>query len=166
MYARPRACCCTRIFTIRFWMNWWRHAKNCGLATRWTPPPKMVSQISGANGPRSRYIEPEEEGARLLGGERDRGRQGQGFLRQADDLRRRDSADADRPRRDLRAGARDIRFRDAEEALRIANATIYGLAAAVWTRDMQACTRMAPASAGIVWINTYNLRFRLALRRV
>jgi aldehyde dehydrogenase (NAD+) len=50
-----------------------------------------------------------------------------------------------------------IRFGDAEEAVRIANCTVYGLAAAVWTSDVKLAHRMAAdIKAGSVWINTYN----------
>lgn len=50
-----------------------------------------------------------------------------------------------------------IQFRDTEEAIAIANGTIYGLVSAVWTSDIKTAHRMAAGiKAGSVWINTYN----------
>jgi betaine-aldehyde dehydrogenase len=49
------------------------------------------------------------------------------------------------------------KFATEEEALSLANDTIYGLAAAVWTNDTQQALRMTKQiKAGIVWVNTYN----------
>jgi aldehyde dehydrogenase len=49
-------------------------------------------------------------------------------------------------------------FSDDDEALRIANDTLYGLGAGVWSRDVNTCYRVGRGvKAGRVWTNCYHL---------
>jgi aldehyde dehydrogenase (NAD+)/phenylacetaldehyde dehydrogenase len=49
-------------------------------------------------------------------------------------------------------------FDDLEEGVRLANQSMYGLAAGIWTRDVSKAHAVARAlKAGTVWVNTYNL---------
>lgn len=51
-----------------------------------------------------------------------------------------------------------IRFKDEADALRIANDTIYGLAAGLWTNDLtRAHTFARKLRAGSVWVNDYDM---------
>jgi acyl-CoA reductase-like NAD-dependent aldehyde dehydrogenase len=50
-----------------------------------------------------------------------------------------------------------LTFKDEADAVAIGNSTVYGLAAAVWTKDVKKAFRTAKAlRAGTVWVNTYN----------
>ncbi len=50
-----------------------------------------------------------------------------------------------------------IPFKDADEALQMANDTMYGLAAAVWTKDIDRAFKFAKGiKAGTVWVNSYH----------
>jgi acyl-CoA reductase-like NAD-dependent aldehyde dehydrogenase len=122
---------------------------------------QIGSQISGRQMDRILdYIESgKEEGARLVcGGERDKeGEKAKGFFVKPTIFA--DVAPEMRIAREEIFGpvVCAIKFKDAEEALRIANHSTYGLAAGVWTRDLRLAHHMAAGlEAGSVWVNTYN----------
>jgi betaine-aldehyde dehydrogenase len=53
-----------------------------------------------------------------------------------------------------------LRWRDEDQAVTMANATEYGLSAAIWTNDLKAAIRMGrKIDCGYVWINTAGSHF-------
>ena len=51
-----------------------------------------------------------------------------------------------------------LKFKNVDEVVRRGNQTFYGLAAAVWTRDIQKAHRISNSlRAGTVWVNCYDV---------
>jgi len=49
-----------------------------------------------------------------------------------------------------------LTFKDVDEAVELANSTLYGLSAAVWSRDFSTCLEAARRiRAGTIWVNTF-----------
>jgi betaine-aldehyde dehydrogenase len=49
-----------------------------------------------------------------------------------------------------------LRFKDVADAVQLANSTLYGLSASVWSRDISTCIGAARGiRAGTVWVNTF-----------
>ena len=50
-------------------------------------------------------------------------------------------------------------FEDEKEAIQLANSTTYGLAATIWTSNVNKAHRVSAAiDSGIIWINTWMIR--------
>lgn len=99
----------------------------------------------------------QEEGARLLMGGRKAFAETGGFYVEPTVF--------DGVRNDMRIAQEEIfgpvlsvlTFKDAEEAVKVGNATVYGLASAVWTRDINKAHKMARAlRSGVVWVNCFD----------
>jgi aldehyde dehydrogenase len=99
-----------------------------------------------------------DEGAEVLTGRQGLQEPGRrGWLLHRADHNEGPQQDAGLPGRDLRPGHMRHDLPDEAEAIEIANDTLYGLGAGVWTRDAHELYRVPRAiQAGRVWVNNYH----------
>ena len=122
-----------------------RARRGCRLGDPLDPEDEARSAGLGRAARAGRRLHPEgRAGRRASGGRRQAaGRFPARPLRRADDLRRRPVEDDDRAGRDLRSRAAVLPYDTEEEAIAIANDTIYGLAGGVWSGDKDRALRVA-----------------------
>ena len=106
------------------------------------------------------YVEIGKSEGRLRGGRRTTRRLRDRQLRRADGVRRREAPDARIFQEEIFGPVVAITPFDSDaEALELANDTRYGLAAYLWTRDLERAHTFAHAvEAGMVWLNSHNVR--------
>lgn len=125
------------------------------------PKTRLGPQISRAHMERiGRYVDAgKREGARLvLGGEPARIGDGRGFFWKPTIFDGAQNSMVIAREEIFGPVLSVIEFDDFDQAIAQANDTPYGLAAAVWTRDLKKAHRAARAlQAGTIWINAYNL---------
>jgi aldehyde dehydrogenase (NAD+) len=133
-------------------------AKGRKVGDPFDPTPTQGPQVSQEQFDRVMgYIDAgKKDGAKMLTGGKRVG--DQGLLHRADRLR--DVKD------DMKIAKEEIfgpvmsilKFKDVDEVIERGNRTFYGLAAAVWTKDIKKAHRLANGlRAGTVWVNCYDV---------
>ena len=94
--------------------------------------------------------------ARSRAGRQGAARSGRRAIYRAHHLHQCRQQDADRPGGSVRARAQRHPFKDVDDAIRIGNDVLYGLAAGVWTKSLDRAMQVSDKLlAGNVWVNNY-----------
>ena len=160
--SRAHGCCCPSRFTTSSSSGWSSAPSRSRSATRWTTSPTSGPLVSAQQRETvENYVRiGKEEGAKLvLGGNRPQGdAYERGYWFEPTIFTEVDNSMTIAQEEIFGPVLSVIKFYDDDDAIRIANDSIYGLASGVWSSDPDRCLETAKRlRAGTVWINDYHL---------